>query len=89
MTYFSALDATAQIIERLLLLAAGYLAFVLFALVCMVLWEIISERSDMVRANSAESKVQKSGWLSEIEGRTNGVRSRWSIIQHQLPRKIS
>lgn len=88
MTYFSAFDATAQIIERILLFAAGYLAFVLFALLCMVLCEIISERSCSVRAYRAASKLQKS-WWPEIYGQPTEVRSRWSIVQHQHHRKIS
>jgi hypothetical protein len=88
MTYFSALNATAQIIERVLLLAAGYLACVLFALLCMVLCEIISERSWTVGAYREASKLQKP-WWSEINGQPMGVRSRWSIFQHQHPRKIS
>jgi hypothetical protein len=57
MTYFSVLDATGQVIARLLLFAAGYLAFVLLALVCLVLCEIVCDRSAIARANSAASKL--------------------------------
>jgi hypothetical protein len=89
MTYFSVLNASAQIIARLLLIAAGYLAFVLFALVCLVLCGMVSEGSGIARASGAASKLQKSEWLSEIDGQPIGVPSRWSIARNLLPWKIS
>jgi hypothetical protein len=53
MIFLSTLNAIAQVMARFLLLVAGYLGIVLGAIVCLLLFELLSERASVMRAYGA------------------------------------
>ena len=57
MTFPAAFAALLQAIGALLLFVAGYLALVLTTIICLVVAEMISERSRDVRLTDSDSKA--------------------------------
>jgi hypothetical protein len=72
MTFPTAFNAMLQTIGSLLVFIAGYLALVLFTIICLVMAELISDRASVVRAYGVRSVSIDDGVSSEVQGNTRG-----------------
>jgi|SRR5579864_314100 len=69
MTFPTAFNAMLQAIGALLLFVAGYLALILFTIICLVVAELISERAGPVRAYGVRTDSLDGG-SSKVQGNT-------------------
>ena len=95
MTLHDSFNPMLQGIATLLIFVAGFLALVLFTVVCLVLAELISERDGLIRAygvrsGSLDSKEpgtqRQSTWLRRAF--QNGTTSRGPALYGFFPRRV-